>query len=57
VVGQDGEKPDGDFEGLVQEALRSQPDDPRAFMSNVAIVVEDEPPPGRPLPKLYQASL
>jgi predicted Zn-dependent protease with MMP-like domain len=43
-----------DFESLVEEALESLPPDLRAFMSNVAIVVEDEPPRGLPLLGLYQ---
>ena len=42
------------FEVLVEEALDSLPDDLRDFMSNVAVVVEDEPPPGMPLLGLYQ---
>ena len=53
-MGQVGD-PDGvEFERQVEEALESLPDDLRAFMSNVAIVVEDEPPPGLPLLGLYQ---
>jgi predicted Zn-dependent protease with MMP-like domain len=44
---------DVEFEDLVEEALESLPEDLRAFMSNVAIVVEDEPPPGLPLLGLY----
>ena len=43
-----------DFETLVQEALDSLPEDLRTFMSNVAILVEDEPPEGLPLLGLYQ---
>jgi predicted Zn-dependent protease with MMP-like domain len=43
-----------DFEQSVQEALESLPDDLRKQMSNIAIVVEDEPPPGQPLLGLYQ---
>ncbi len=43
-----------DFEQSVQEALNSLPDDLRSRMSNVAVVVEDEPPPGQPLLGLYQ---
>jgi predicted Zn-dependent protease with MMP-like domain len=43
-----------DFEQHVAEALDSIPDDLRGFMSNVEIVVEDEPPPGEPLLGLYQ---
>jgi predicted Zn-dependent protease with MMP-like domain len=43
-----------DFEELVEEALESLPDGLAAAVSNVAIVVEDEPPPGMPLLGLYQ---
>jgi predicted Zn-dependent protease with MMP-like domain len=43
-----------DFEHYVEEAIASLPDDLRAFMSNVAVVVEDEPPAGLPLLGLYQ---
>jgi predicted Zn-dependent protease with MMP-like domain len=43
-----------DFEDLVDQAVASLPDDLRAFMSNVAVVVEDEPPAGLPLLGLYQ---
>ena len=45
---------DIDFEEAVTEALDSLPDDLRGFMSNVELVVEDEPPPGLPLLGLYQ---
>ena len=45
---------DVDFEEAVTEALDSLPDDLRGFMSNVELVVEDEPPPGLPLLGLYQ---
>ena len=45
---------DGDFEDYAQDALDSLPADLRAQMSNVEIVVEDEPPPGQPLLGLYQ---
>jgi predicted Zn-dependent protease with MMP-like domain len=45
---------DIDFEEAVSEALDSLPDDLRRFMSNVELVVEDEPPPGLPLLGLYQ---
>ncbi len=44
----------GRFEEYVQEALDSLPSGLRARMSNVEIVVEDEPPPGQPLLGLYQ---
>jgi predicted Zn-dependent protease with MMP-like domain len=43
-----------DFEREVEQALESLPPDLRASMSNVEIVVEDEPPPGMPLLGLYQ---
>jgi len=46
--------PEIDFEDSVAEALSSLPDDLRGFMSNVEIVVEDEPPPGSRLLGLYQ---
>jgi predicted Zn-dependent protease with MMP-like domain len=45
---------DVDFDQCLEQALDSLPDDLRAFMSNVAIVVEDEPPPGMPLLGLYE---
>jgi predicted Zn-dependent protease with MMP-like domain len=43
-----------DFEHYVQEAIEALPDDLRDFMSNVGVVVEDEPPDGLPLLGLYQ---
>ncbi len=43
-----------EFEQSVEEALESLPPDLRGFMSNVAVVVEDEPPAGMPLLGLYQ---
>ena len=43
-----------DFENAVQAAISSLPPDLAATMSNVAIVVEDEPPPGMPLLGLYE---
>jgi len=45
---------DEDFEDSVQAAVETLPDDLREAMSNVAIVVEDEPPPGQPLLGLYE---
>ena len=42
------------FVQAVHDALESLPDDLRSFMSNVELVVEDEPPPGMPLLGLYQ---
>jgi predicted Zn-dependent protease with MMP-like domain len=43
-----------EFERLVGEALDSLPDGLRGALSNVAIVVEEEPPPGQPLLGLYE---
>ena len=45
---------DVDFEQCVQEAVDSLPAELRDYMSNVAIVVEGEPPGGQPLLGLYQ---
>src|SRR2546430_17025016 len=42
------------FEAYAREGLDSLPPDLRAEMSNVEIVVEDEPPGGQPLLGLYQ---
>jgi predicted Zn-dependent protease with MMP-like domain len=43
-----------DFEDSAQAAIDSLPDDLRQAMSNVAIMVEDEPPLGQPLLGLYE---
>jgi predicted Zn-dependent protease with MMP-like domain len=43
-----------DFERLIHDTLDSLPPDLRGRISNVEIVVEDEPPPGQPLLGLYQ---
>jgi predicted Zn-dependent protease with MMP-like domain len=43
-----------DFEQSVEDALDSLPRDLREFMSNVAVVVEEEPPAGTRLLGLYQ---
>ena len=43
-----------EFEQSIQDALDSLPADLAEQMSNVAVVVEDEPPPGQPLLGLYQ---
>ena len=43
-----------EFDASIEEALASLPDDLRSFMSNVAIVIEDEPPPGSRLLGLYR---
>ena len=42
------------FEEAIDDALGSLPADLRAAMSNVEIVVEDEPPAGQPLLGLYR---
>jgi predicted Zn-dependent protease with MMP-like domain len=42
------------FEQLIEDALSSLPPDLRDRLSNVDVVVEDEPPPGRRLLGLYQ---
>jgi predicted Zn-dependent protease with MMP-like domain len=42
------------FEDLVEDAVASLPADLRGFMSNVAVVIEEEPPGGLPLLGLYQ---
>jgi predicted Zn-dependent protease with MMP-like domain len=43
-----------DFEGAVRDALDDLPAELRDAMSNVDIVVEEEPPPGSHLLGLYQ---
>ena len=43
-----------DFEQLVRNALDELPDDIRGLMTNVAVTVEDEPPPGQNLLGLYE---
>jgi predicted Zn-dependent protease with MMP-like domain len=43
-----------EFDLAVAEAIDSLPEDLRSFMSNVAIVIEQEPPDGQPLLGLYQ---
>jgi predicted Zn-dependent protease with MMP-like domain len=45
---------EGSLRSTAQDALDSLPSDLRARMSNVEIVVEDEPPPGQRLLGLYQ---
>jgi predicted Zn-dependent protease with MMP-like domain len=46
--------PDGQFEEYAQQALDSLPHELREQMSNVEVVVEEEPPPGSRLLGLYQ---
>lgn len=47
-------EPDEDFDDAVEDAVDMLPGELRDAMSNVAIVVEDEPPDGEPLLGLYQ---
>jgi predicted Zn-dependent protease with MMP-like domain len=47
-------EPHSRFEDYAQDAFDSLPSDLRAQMSNVEIVIEDEPPAGQPLLGLYQ---
>lgn len=53
-MGSDHLDPADRFEEYAQDAVDSLPSDLRGNMSNVEIVVEDEPPPGQPLLGLYQ---
>jgi predicted Zn-dependent protease with MMP-like domain len=43
-----------EFAGLVEEALDSLPRDLKDAISNVEVVVDEEPPPGQRLLGLYQ---
>jgi predicted Zn-dependent protease with MMP-like domain len=43
-----------DFEQAVQDALDSLPPELRDRLSNVEVLIEEEPPGGRPLLGLYQ---
>ncbi|MDX6473515.1 MAG: hypothetical protein QOK22_2331 [Gaiellaceae bacterium] len=43
-----------DFERVIQDALDALPRELRERISNVEILVVDEPPPGQPLLGLYQ---
>ena len=43
-----------DFQQVIQETVDSLPSDLRDRISNVEIVVDDEPPAGQPLLGLYQ---
>ena len=48
------ERSEAEFEEVVEAAIEDLPADLRTAMSNVEIVVEDEPPGGLPLLGLYQ---
>jgi predicted Zn-dependent protease with MMP-like domain len=43
-----------EFDDAVRDALDALPPDLAEYMSNVEVVVEEEPPPGMPLLGLYQ---
>jgi predicted Zn-dependent protease with MMP-like domain len=45
---------DNEFEAWAEEAVDALPPPLRRAMSNVAIVIEEEPPPGMPLLGLYE---
>jgi predicted Zn-dependent protease with MMP-like domain len=45
---------ENEFEQWVEDAIDALPSDLRAAMSNVELVIEDEPPAGQPLLGLYQ---
>jgi predicted Zn-dependent protease with MMP-like domain len=47
-------EPDETFEEAAEAAIDGLPLDLREAMSNVAIVIEDEPPDGQPLLGLYE---
>ena len=50
----DPQSPQADFEQVIRETLDSVPRELRDQMSNVEIVVDEEPPPGQHLLGLYQ---
>jgi predicted Zn-dependent protease with MMP-like domain len=50
----DGPSPRDSFEPSVQDALDSLPPDLESRLSNVAVIVEREPPPGERLLGLYE---
>ncbi len=50
----EGTSDEAHFEQLVSDALDALPDDIASLMSNVAVTVEDEPPPGSHLLGLYE---
>jgi predicted Zn-dependent protease with MMP-like domain len=43
-----------DYQPIIQATLDGLPPDLRSRISNVEILVEDEPPPGQPLLGLYE---
>jgi predicted Zn-dependent protease with MMP-like domain len=54
VQGSDPHNTPPDFERLIRDTLDSLPPDLRERISNVEVVVEDEPPPGQRLLGLYK---
>jgi predicted Zn-dependent protease with MMP-like domain len=50
----EGAPPELDFDACVAEAVESLPPELRESMSNVELIVDDEPPPGSRLLGLYQ---
>jgi predicted Zn-dependent protease with MMP-like domain len=50
----DSTRDETQFDELVSEALDALPDDIASLMTNVAVTVEDEPPPGSHLLGLYE---
>lgn len=54
MAGMDARSVEDPFEEAIDDALGSLPAELRAAMSNVEIVVEDEPPAGQRLLGLYQ---
>jgi len=54
IASSPGQDTPPDFQRIIQEALDSLPPDLRERISNVEVVVEDEPPPGQPLLGRYQ---
>ena len=54
MPGTDPQATPPDFEQLVEDALAALPPELGRQVSNVDLVLEDEPPPGQPLLGLYQ---
>jgi predicted Zn-dependent protease with MMP-like domain len=54
MAGDEDTASETDFDRLVEEALDSLPSDLATAVSNVAVLVEDEPPPESRLLGLYQ---
>ncbi len=50
----DNARDEAHFDRLVSDALDALPEDLAGLMTNVAVTVEAEPPPGQPLLGLYE---